>query len=55
MDENAQKTWIQGIQDEAERLTIKRLNEDKAERERLQAEEDRATAQATQADNKKKA
>lgn len=55
MDEDKQKTWISDIQDEAERLTLKRLKEDKDERERLQAEEDRATAQRAQADNKKKA
>lgn len=52
MDEDKQRTWISDIQDEAERLTKKRLAEDKAERQRLQAEEDKATAQT---DNKKKA
>jgi hypothetical protein len=55
MDEGKQQTWITSIQDEAERLTLKRLKEDKDERDRLQAEEDRELARTAQADNKKKA
>jgi hypothetical protein len=52
MQEDAQKTWIEEIQAEAQRLTLKRLQEDKDERNRLLAEENKAQIQA---DSKKKA
>jgi hypothetical protein len=51
MDENT-LTWAQQIQAEAERLTLKRIKDDKEERDRLTAETQKAEA-AT--DNKKKA
>lgn len=53
MDENTQ-TWAQGIQAEAERLTLKRIREDKEERDRLKAEEQRLVT-ADDSSNKKKA
>jgi hypothetical protein len=49
-DENAQNS-IKQVQKDAEFLTLKRLNEYKADQERAAAED----AQAATADNKKKA
>lgn len=45
--------WIKSIQADAERLTKKRIQEDKDEQARLAAEENQAIAAAD--DNKKKA
>lgn len=53
MDEEHQ-TWAQGIQAEAERLTLKRIRDDKEERQRQAAEEAKAQP-ATANDDKKKA
>lgn len=52
MDEE-HTSWAASIQKEAERLTLKRLREDKEERDRQRAEE--AQAAQTQSSDKKKA
>ena len=51
MDEKKAKTYIEQIQADAERLTLKRIKDDKDENDRIEAE---ATAEVA-SDNKKKA
>lgn len=52
MDDNT-KTWAQEIQAEAERLTLKRIRDDKEERDRLTAETQKQDAQNVASDKKK--
>lgn len=51
MDEKSAKTYIEQIQADAERLTLKRLKDDKEEQDRVEAE----TKAEVAGDNKKKA
>lgn len=55
MNEQNAKSFIQGIQDEAERLTLKRIKDDNEEQARLEEETKAVVAGDTPATTKKAA